>query len=306
MMVDRKRRLQETLPVRARILSAVRRFFRQNGYTEIETPVRIPAPLPEPHIDAQPAGAGYLQTSPEICMKQLLAAGFEKPYQVCKCFRPSERGRRHLPEFTLLEWYAAGLRSRDLMPFCENLIEHIRRDLSLPPQIPYQGRSIDVSPPWERLSVSEAFLRFGSESMAAALDRNRFDEILGIEIEPHLGLCRPVILHDYPAAGSLLAAPNPEDPQTAERFEVYIGGIEIANACTELSDPLLQRKRFETERKRRREAGLPVYPLPEGFLAALERMPPAAGCAMGLDRLTMLLTDSASIDEVVAFPPETL
>jgi lysyl-tRNA synthetase class 2 len=268
--------------------------------------VLIPAPIPEPHIDAPAAENGCLQTSPEICMKQLLAAGFEKVFQISRCFRRRERGSRHLPEFSLLEWYGAGESYTDLMQTCEELFGTLLRALSLPWKITRLGGEIDLSPSWDRLSVADAFERYGDESMHGALSGGRFDQVMAINIEPRIGKARPVFLYDYPAAVSPLAAPKIEDPGVAQRFELYIAGLELANGCTELTDPAMQRQRFEAEIARRKWEGLPSYPLPTAFLEALEAMPAAAGCALGIDRLVMLFTDSRAIDEVVAFPPENL
>lgn len=300
---NRKARLHTTLSERARIVASIRDFFTQDGYLAVETPVCLPAPLPEPYINAFASDCGYLQTSPEICMKPLLAAGFGKIFQISPCFRQGERGRRHLPEFTMLEWYAGGQSYTDLMETCEALFEKILADLSRPSDLTYQSRRIDVRPPWPRLSVSQAFHRYGGETLAGALANDHFDEIMGLKIEPRLALSQPVFLYDYPARTSPLAAPHPDNPELAQRFELYMAGLEICNGCTELADPEFQKRRFERELKRRRIAGLPEYPLPSDFLDALADMPEAAGCALGVDRLVMLLTDSAAIDEVVAFTP---
>jgi len=306
MIFDRQQRLQETLPVRSRCLARIRNFFIENGYLEVDTPVCIPAPLPEPHINAPRAACGYLQPSPEACMKQLLAAGFSKLFQICKCFRESERGSRHLPEFTLLEWYGTGHSHEDLMHTCELMLEAVLRDVSATSRICYQSKNIDFTRPWPRLTVSDAFARFAKEDMAAALSNGRFDEHMGLSIEPCLGLEQPVFLYDYPSATSPLASPRPDNPEIARRFELYIGGIEICNGCTELKDPAAQEQRFKEELDSRRRAGLPESPFPRQFLETLQLMPAAAGCALGIDRLLMLLTDSKTIDEVVAFTPETL
>ncbi len=306
MIFDRQQRLQETLPVRSRCLARIRNFFIENGYLEVDTPVCIPTPLPEPHIYAPRAACGYLQPSPEACMKQLLAAGFSKLFQICKCFREAERGSRHLPEFTLLEWYGAGQAHTDLMETCELLLAAVFSEVSETAQICYQNKTIDLTRPWPRLTVSDAFARFAEEDMAAALSEGRFDEHMGIAIEPCLGSEQPVFLYDYPSATSPMASPRPDNPEIARRFELYIGGIEICNGCMELKDPDAQEKRFAEQLEFRRRAELPIYPFPRQFLEALQLMPETAGCALGIDRLLMLLTDSKTIDEVVAFTPETL
>ena len=157
------------LPLRARLIGSVRRFFEADGYLEVETPCRIRAPAPELHIDAPPTGDWFLQTSPELCMKRLLAAGCERIFQICRCFRAGERGRRHLPELTLLEWYAAGRDYRDLMVDCERLVAAVARDLGRGQTLVYQGREVRLAPPWERLTVAVAFERYASISVDAAL-----------------------------------------------------------------------------------------------------------------------------------------
>ncbi len=306
MTFSRQHGLQANLHRRAVVLAAVRAFFASQGYLEVETPNRIPAPAPEAHIDAQPAGAWYLHTSPELCMKRLLAAGFANIYQICKCYRQGERGRRHLPEMTMLEWYAAGCDYTHLMAHCEGLIPHLAQALGLPARIDYQGQAIDLTPPWPRLSVAEAFLRHGDCSAAEALESGRFDEVMGLMIEPRLGWGQPVFLCDYPAACGALARLKPGRPEVAERFELYIGGLELCNGFSELTDAAEQRRRFAAETEQRRAAGKAVYPSPEPFLAALPAMPAAAGNALGIDRLVMLLVDAERIDQVVAFTPEAL
>ena len=297
---------QRNLERRATIVNAVRRFFRDGGYLEVETPVRLPVPLPEAHIELITAEGWVLQPSPEICMKRLLAAGCERIFQISKCFRKAERGRRHLPEMTLIEWYAVGGTYADLMHDCEALVLSIADTLGSSRTFAYQGLSIDLSRPWERLSVAEAFRRFAPVSVVEALSQGRFDELMGLVIEPHLGQQRPTFLLDYPAEHASLARLKPGDRSVAERFELYIGGLELCNGFSELIDPREQRRRFEGEQARQRAAGRTASPLPERFLAALADLPACAGNALGLDRLVMLFCDAAAIDEVVAFVPEEL
>jgi lysyl-tRNA synthetase class 2 len=302
----RQTHIGPNLVQRARIMNAIRRFFVDNRYLEVETPLRIPAPAPELHIDAQPSGQWFLQTSPELCMKRLLAAGFPRIYQIARCFRRKERGHRHLPEMTLLEWYTANTDYTTMMDQCQDLILFLTENLGIDRPLTYQDLVIDLRPPWPRLTVAEAFDRFGSISMAAALDTGRFDEVMGLEIEPRLGLTRPVFLHDYPAACGALARLKPGRPEVAERFELYIGGLELCNGFSELTDQAEQRQRFEEESDRRRSSGKTAYPMPEAFLESLADMPPASGNALGIDRLVMVLTDQSQIDGVVAFIPEEL
>jgi lysyl-tRNA synthetase class 2 len=306
MTLFRQTALRQNLETRARLLEGIRRFFSSRGYLEVETPARVPAPAPEGHIDAEPSGAWYLHTSPELCMKRLLAAGYDRIFQICRCYRQNERGGRHLPEMTLLEWYTANADYTQMMAQCREMLLDLVRHLNLKLPLVYQGQAIDVASRWEKLSVAQAFERYGSLSMTAALECGRFDEIMGLEIEPRLGWTTPVLLMDYPAACGSLARTKPGDASLVERFELYIAGLELCNGFSELIDGVEQRRRFEEERTQRMSAGKTVYPMPERFLDALACMPPATGNAMGLDRLAMLLTDSSRIDEVVAFVPEEL
>ena len=307
MVAYQKKSRKENLIIRARVIEAVRRYFINYEYIEVETPIRIPAPAPEAHIDAVASGDWFLQNSPELCMKRLLAAGFPRIFQICKCFRQGERGRLHLPEMTLLEWYRADSNYLDMMDECEALINTVaRRNDSKEDTLIYQGQEIKLTPPWPRISVSEAFEKLGSIPLHVALERGQFDEIMVEKIEPNLAQTRPVFLYDYPASRAALARLKPQDLRYAERFELYIGGLEICNAFSELTDPVEQRKRFEHEKDHRRKSGKPLYPMPEKFLTALGNMPAAAGNALGIDRLVMLFSDSKQIDEVVAFTPEEL
>lgn len=239
-------------------------------------------------------------------MKQMLCAGYARIFQICKAFRQQERGGRHLPEMTLLEWYTAGKDYTHMMDQCRELILFLFHELKIAKPFAYQGRAIKIDSPWPRLSVTRAFERYGSISMNRALAEDRFDEVMGLEIEPHLGWETPVLLYDYPMACGALARRKPDHPEVAERFELYIGGIELCNGFSELTDPAEQRRRFEKEIDHRRTLGKSVYPLPETFLQALATMPAATGNALGLDRLVMLLADARQIDEVVAFTPEEL
>jgi len=296
---------RKVLELRAKIVASIRCFFENRGYLEVETPIRIPAPAPEEHIDAQSSGSWFLHTSPELCMKRLLVIGFERIYQICKCFRKGERGRLHLPEMTMLEWYTAGHDYLDMMRQCEDLIASVALTTRHVEMIQYQGQGIDLTKPWHRMTVNEAFEKYASESLETAIQNGTFDEIIGCDIAPNLGIEKPVFLFDYPATLGSLARLKQEDVSVAERFELYIAGIEVCNAFSELTDPVEQRKRFNMEISQRRLSGKTVYPLPESFLQALAAMPESAGIALGVDRLVMLFADVSDIDEVVAFTPES-
>ena len=295
-------RKRSLLLQRAAILQQVRAFFIGQGYLEVETPHRIPANAPEPHIDAVPSGDWALHTSPELAMKRLLAAGHEKIFQICRVWREGELGRHHLPEFTLLEWYRSGIDYHELMAECKNLL------LDLVPEgiLVRSGRQISLASPWEKMTVAEAFSSYASMSLARALETGYFEEILTTEIEPNLGKTQPTFLTEYPSALAALARIKPGESRFAERFELYIDGLELANAFSELTDPFEQRKRFAADEERRRAAGKRPYPLPEKFLNELAAMPEAAGIALGLDRLVMLITGAEKIDDVVAFTPGEL
>ena len=295
-------RRRGALVQRGLIFDRVRVFFKEKGYLEVETPFRIPAPAPEAQIDAIPSAGWFLQTSPELCMKRMLAAGFESIFQICRCWREGERGVRHLSEFTMLEWYRAGAGYLDLMAETEELL----LAAAAAPRISYRGRSVELAQPWERITVNEAFLRYAGVTPAQALEAGSFDEIMVERVEPRLGLSRPTFLYDYPACCSALARLKPGDPALAERFELYIGGLEIANAFSELTDPAEQRSRFQAESAERAALGKSPYPVAEKFLQSLADLPACAGIALGLDRLVMVLLDAESIDEVVAFTPEEL
>jgi lysyl-tRNA synthetase class 2 len=283
----------------------VRTFFDALGYLEVETPIRIPAPAPEAHVDAQPSGDAFLQTSPELCMKRLLSTDFNRIYQICKCFRRQERGLRHLPEMTLLEWYTVGSEYGAMMAQTESLVHHVAKAVGRV-RLFYDGHTVDLSPPWSRMTVTEAFTHYACVTPEEALSQDRFEEILTLNVEPHLGYPRPTFLYDYPIACGALARAKPAAPHLAERFELYVAGMELCNGFTELNDSVEQRRRFAAELAQRKSAGLTVYPPPEPFLQALVTMPPAGGNALGLDRLTMLLAGADCIDEVVTFTPEEL
>lgn len=294
------------LQLRAVLIQALRTFFIDRGYLEVETPIRIPALAPEAHIVPLTSEGWFLQTSPELCMKRLLAAAIPKIFQICKCFRKGERGDRHLPEFTMLEWYGAGSDYRDLMADCEALLRHLAAAMGKDGMLEWQGRRIELGPEWERITVAEAFRRFAPCTVEEALAHDRFDEVLVEYVEPRLGMTTPTFLCDYPAALGALARLSPTDPTVAERFELYVAGLELANGFSELVDPVEQRTRFLAEQEAIRLQGRDPGPIPEPFLTELAEMPQAAGIALGVDRLVMLFAGTERIDQVVAFMPEGL
>jgi lysyl-tRNA synthetase class 2 len=307
------RTLLEHLTLRARVFATVREFFATRAYLEVETPALVPSPGLDLHLDAfavtTPEGrhAGYLITSPEYQMKRLLCAGLPRTFQFARCFRAGEIGRRHNPEFTMLEWYRAGSGYEELMSETEALVRqvaNVHRDGVL-----WAGHDIDLREPFERLTVAQAFERFAGIPRDGMLDLARSDEdayfrVLVDQVEPGIGsLGRPLFLHDYPATQASLARKKPNEPEVCERFELYVGDIELCNGFGELCDPVEQRARFLDDQEARRRQGKPVYPIDERFLEALESgMPDASGNALGLDRLIACVAGTDSIDEVMAFP----
>jgi lysyl-tRNA synthetase class 2 len=288
--------------IRARVLRALRETFERADFLEIETPVRIAAPALEQHIDAEPSGTAYLRTSPELHMKRLLAAGRSQIFQIGPCFRRGEYGPLHRPEYTLLEWYRAGTDYQGILADARDLIRAAATACGSP-CIQRNGVSIDWFAEWSVRTVSEIFLERAGWDPACAWDADRFDLDLVEIIEPHLRTAGvPVVLSDYPAPAAALARLKPDDPLRAERWELYIGGVEIANAYSELTDPAEQRKRFAECATARAAAQREVYPMDHDFLAALDSgLPPSGGCALGIDRLAMILAGADTLDDVTAF-----
>ena len=193
-----------------------------------------------------------------------------------------------------------------MMQECEKLILFISNKLGRDHSLCYQDYRIDLRPPWNRMTVKEAFHRYSPIILETAIETNRFDEMMAIHIEPHLGKQKPLFLFGYPRQFGALARLSPQDPTVAERFELYIAGMELCNAFTELTDKKEQRRRFSDEQNHRSRLGKTVYPVDDKFLDALSDMPEASGNALGIDRLTMLFVDTTHIDDVVAFTPEDL
>lgn len=287
---------------RARILHQIRALFMDEGFLEVETPHRIPENAPELSIDAVSSGNWFLHTSPELCMKRLLAAGYDKLFQICRCWREGERSHRHLPEYTMLEWYRCNSDYRQLMIDCEQLIS----SLASSGVLHWQGQKIDLTRPWPTMTVTEAFELFSSVPLKKISCPLQFSELISLEIEPALPQDKPLFLIDYPLVQGSLARKKQSNPTVVERFELYLGGLELANGFSELTDPTEQRQRFLMEETERLQAGKIPYPTPENYLKELEILTDAAGIAIGIDRLVMLLCDQEKIDDVVCFTPEQL
>ena len=305
-------RVLSNLRRRAEAMRAIRAWFDERSFLEVETPLAVPSPGLDLHLAAMPVGGmgaeRWLSTSPEYQMKRLLAGGVTRIYQLARCFRRGERGDHHEPEFTMLEWYRAFAGSKEIMRDTEELVASVARALCGGTTLPGRGRPVDVAPPWKRLTVADAFSRIAGVELADVLpDEERFFRILVETIEPGLGYPKPVFLTRWPASMASLARLDPEDPRWADRVEAYVDGLELSNGFGELVDPREQRWRLERDRQARRASGRDDYPIDERFLAALEEgLPPSGGNALGVDRLVMLLTGARSIEEVVAFPQRRL
>lgn len=298
----------ERLRARARVVRSIREFFEEQGFLEVETPIRVPAPGVDDHLTAVAASGGYLVTSPELQMKRLLVGGVPRLFQLGRVTRGDEAGAWHEPEFSLLEWYRAFSGKDRVMRDTEILVSRAARALrGKAEMVAASGRRISLRPPFERLSVAEAFRKHAGVRDVFDLsesDEGRYFELLVERVEPALARLRaPVFLCDYPIAQGALARAKPGDPRVAERFELYVAGVELSNGYAELTDPKEQRRRFAEQARRRRAQNKRPYPVDRRFLAALEEgMPESAGNALGLDRLVALLCGEARLDQVIAFP----
>jgi lysyl-tRNA synthetase class 2 len=315
---------------RAALTRQTRAFLHDHGYAEVETPYAVPAPGEEVHLRAFPTMRElpdgrqqplWLHTSPEFAMKRLLAGGSGPVFQFARVWRNGEASDLHAPEFTMLEWYRPGAGMDDLIAETTALLRAV-----LPPAVTCRGVATDLSA-IERLTVAEAFARHAGvadllaigEDAAALADaasvrlraaetwEDLFFRLLLERIEPHLGRAHPTFLTHWPAAQAALARRDPADPRVAERFELFVCGIELANAFVELTDVSEQRARFQADRARRAALGGQAWPLDEDFLAALEHgMPPASGIALGFDRLAMIAGGADRIGQVLWLPPADL
>jgi lysyl-tRNA synthetase class 2 len=300
---------------RGLLAQGVRAFFTARGYAEVETPYAVVAPGEEVHLRAVQAGGLYLNTSPEFAMKKLLAGGSGPIFQMARVWRDEPHSATHAPEFTMLEWYSLRADMAALMDETEALLRAV-----LPPEVTCRGITSSLAR-FERITVAEAFSRYaGVDVLATAGDaaaladgagvalragedwEDLFFRLLLERIEPHLGQAHPTFLTHWPAAQAALARRCPQDARVAERFELYCCGIELANAFVELTDADEQRARFVADRARRHALYGPDWAMDEEFLAAVARLPPCAGIALGFDRLAMLATGAARISDVLWLP----
>ncbi len=317
---------REVFLKRARIISGIRRFLDERGFVEVETPVLQPIyggaaarPFVTRHhtLDRDL----YLRIADELYLKRLLVGGLERVFELSKNFRNEGIDRFHNPEFTFMECYQAFGDLSDMMDIVEGMVHRLALDVNGTAEVTFAGRTVDVTPPWKRLSMRDAFRAFagielqgkGLADLRGVCDEleiayeacmgpgNLIDQIFSRTVEPHL--VDPVFLVDYPVETTPLARRHPEDPALVQRFEPFLFGTEIGNAFTELNDPLEQRRRLE-EQSRLHEAGdEEAHVLDEDFVEALEQgMPPAGGLGIGVDRLVMMLTGAESIRDVILFP----
>ncbi|MFC2022642.1 EF-P lysine aminoacylase EpmA [Chloroflexota bacterium] len=299
-------RIQPNLQRRALIHNLIRVFFTEQGFLEVDTPVRVPAIAPEPYITPFRSEGWYLSTSPELHMKRMLAAGYQRLFQLSRCFRNGERGLCHNPEFTMLEWYRTGSDYRQMIIDTEQLLATLAAGLGISSTIIYLGQLIDISLPWPRVTVRDAFVNAAGWDPTTTDDPEHFDTDLITKVIPGFAPDRPTVFTDYPAAMAALSRIKPGDEQVAERTEVFIGGLELANAYSELVDTPEQESRFrEAIEQIHAERGLRMA-MPEKFLRAMPYLPECAGAALGIDRLVMLLCNADAIDDVIPFTSDTV
>ena len=312
---------------RSRIIEMIRKFMQERDFLEVETPMMQPmagGAAARPFVTYHNALAMdfYLRIAPELYLKRLLVGGLERVYEINRNFRNEGVSTQHNPEFTMMEFYQAYATYEDLMLLTEELITRICRELFGSLKIPYQGRELDFTPPWQRLTVRESILKWGGVDEDTLNNSKKFLEFakdlkLGVDDDDSPGkvmmavfeelvesrLIQPTFITSYPIEVSPLARKNESDPSIVDRFELYIDGKEIANAFSELNDPVDQRERFTTQLKEREAGDEEAHGMDEDYIRALEYgMPPAAGEGIGIDRLVMILTDSASIRDVILFP----
>ncbi len=321
--------VRETFKVRSQVISATRDFLNQKGFMEVETPVLQPSAggaLARPFITHHHTldQDFYLRIALELHLKRLIIGGFDKVYELGRTFRNEGISTRHNPEFTMLESYQAYADYNDVMNMLEGMVSEIVRNITGKYGVEFGDNTIDFKPPWQRLELRQAIINHcgidfdefpDADSLRTKMqklkievdpqkDRGRLiDELISTFVEPNL--IQPTILFDYPVDMSPLAKKKPGDDSLVERFEAFAGGMEIANAFTELNDPIEQRKRFQEQMKGRHNDDDEQWSIDEDFLLALEYgMPPTGGLGVGIDRLVMLLTNQKSIREVILFPQQ--
>lgn len=319
----------QRLRQRGKLLAAVRAFFSAEGVLEVETPRRVRLPGMEPYLAPLGSGDHYLITSPEFHLKRLVAGGLERIYSLGPCWRGEEQGDQHLTEFTMLEWYEAHQPLTGLMDQCERLVRSCCTSLNEGSKFQYQGREVDLAGPVARMTVAEVCLdiagvdllgvtsgdvladRLRAAGLEFPADEVSFEQLfnrLWVErVDPELAQYGALFVTDFPAPLAALSRINEANPAVCDRFELYLCGVELANAFGELTDPAEQRQRFDAEQEQRRELRFDVLGVDEKFLSALsEGLPPTSGIALGIDRLLMVLVNEPNIGNVVSFSPEEI
>jgi len=324
------------LKARSQIMRAIRGYFDAQSFDEVETPILQISPVMDTHIhafktelrgvDLKPKSTPYLHTSPEFAMKKLMVAGVENLYQICHVFRNCEGSSRHVPEFTMIEWYRCNADYTDIMDDCIGLLQKCAKAINIS-HYKYKNYQCDPFAEWERLSVCDSFERYADIDLAQYLDDvdgfrmvvkqsglhvaeddnwdDLFFRVMDDKIEPNLGMKVPTFLYDYPVSMASLSRKKHSDPRFAERFELYVCGIELANAFSELTDATEQKKRFTQEMDLKEKIYGERYPVDESFIKALEHgMPESGGIALGIDRLVMLATGAEDINDVLWAPIE--
>lgn len=298
---------------REKVIDTIRIYFKNQSFHEVQTPILVPIPSIEPNLEVfetelrtsrGESRKGFLIMSPEFSIKKLLAAGIGNCFEITKCFRNEEEvSRLHSPEFTMLEWYRINADYTDIMKDFEQLfLKIIGKD-----KLTYQGVTYDLSLPWPRISVSEAFQKFANKDVLKVSDED-FYKIFFNEIEPKLAEShKPYFIYDYPISQASLSRPKAGDPRFAERFEVFLAGVELGNCFSELTDAKEQRKRFENDLNARRKLGKTDYPVDNDLIDALESgLPRVSGIAVGVDRIIMLAADTSSVSETMFFPADEI
>lgn len=320
--------------VRENVICAIRTFFEERKFHEVETPILIPHPPAESYLDvfettlldrARRPSKAYLSTSPEVPLKKLMAAGLGDCFAITRSFRNTEtQSRTHNPEFTILEWYRVGADYFDIMDDAEALMVALNRAVHGTDSLTYQGSHIDLSVPWERLTIAESFKTYAHVDFDAFLNEKQarviavekgyavqasttweelYNQIFLNEIEPHLGQRKPTIVYEFPSRMGALAKKKADDPRFAERFEFYIAGLELGDAYSELTDPVEQDERFKNELNELKRLGKTTYDYDHDFIEALKAgLPACSGIAVGVDRLVMLLADVSDIADTLFFP----
>ena len=291
----------DILKKRALVYRALRKFFDERDFVEVTTPTALKEAAPEEFIESVFCDNGkLLRCSPELAMKRLLCGGMEKIYQIGPCFRADEHGSRHREEFTMLEYYQSGIDYMQMLNLTTEMVRSAGRILNENLLFSFKGKTFSLAVEPEVITVREAFLKYTPKSAEQADIDGDFDELMVCNIEPNLGRGRMTFLIDYPANRASLSRLKGSDLSVAERFELYIEGIELANAFGELTDAEIQKERFEAAMDFRAANNMKKYPPTPGFFEALQKgMPESSGSALGVDRLIMLLTDSPDIGEVI-------